>query len=109
MQHARMIGYRVQKYADAKQVQTHELGTLIDCSDNQMKSFYKGRAFVSFDQLVILANHLGVSVSDFLAGSEDDYNRSVVHCMNGFEDPANREKILDIIDAYLDICDSITD
>lgn len=109
MQQARMIGYRVQKYANAKQVSASELSTLIGCSENQMKSFYKGRAFVSFDQLSLMANHLAVDVSNFLSGSEDDYARSVVHCMNDFQDPTNRELILDIIDAYMDIVDSVSD
>ena len=35
------------------------------------------------------------------------YEREVVHCMNSFSNSANREKVLDIIDNYMDIKDAL--
>lgn len=108
MRQARMIGYRVQKYAELKKVSTSELGKAIGCSEPRINSFLKGRSFVSFDQLSTLARTLGVEISSLLTGSEEDYNKSVVHCMNEFSNTDNREKILDIIDEYLDVIDSLS-
>ena len=108
MQEARMIGYRVQKQAESQKISFAELSSVIGCSEAQFKSFIKGRAFVSFKQLSLLAQHLKVDVATLLSGDEEDYNRSVVHCMNDFSNDQNREKILDIIDEYMDLVDSIS-
>ena len=50
---------------------------------------------------------LGVSVATLLKGNEDVYKRTVVHCMNSFDDDSNREKILDIIDDYMDVLNAV--
>ena len=73
-----------------------------------MKLFLKGRAYISFEQLSLLATKLKVEVSSLLSGDEDGYNKAVVHCMNNFDNPNNRETILDIIDEYMDILDSVS-
>lgn len=108
MQEARMIGFRVDKYAISKNISHAELSSIIGCNETQFKSFVKGRAFVSFNQLSLLAKHLGVEIASLLSGNEEEYNQSVVHCMNKFSDNNNREKILDIIDDYMDVLDSLS-
>ncbi len=108
MKEARMLGFRVGKYADESNVSTFELSEVANCSETQMRAFLKGRVFMSFDQLSAMAKRLGVAVSALLSGRENEYNLSVVHCMNEFEDSQNREKILDIIDEYMDLLDSIS-
>ena len=108
MQDARMIGYRVDRYANEKNISYAELSSIIGCSETKFKSFVKGRAFVSFNQLSLLARRLGVEITSLLSGNEEGYNKSVVHCMNEFTDNNNREYILDIIDDYMDVLDSLS-
>ena len=108
MQDARMIGYRVDRYANKNNISYAELSSIIGCSEAKFKSFVKGRAFVSFNQLSMLAKHLGVEVDSLLSGDEAEYNKSVVHCMNEFADDSNRERILDILDDYMDVLDSLS-
>lgn len=108
MQQARMLGYRVQKIADSCKVSPLELSEVIGCNEIQMKSFLKGRSYISFEQLSLLANKFKVEVSSLLSGDDEGYNKAVVHCMNDFDDSNNRETILDIIDEYMDILDSVS-
>ena len=108
MQDARMIGYRVDRYANENNISYAELSSIIGCSEAKFKSFIKGRAFVSFNQLSLLAKQLGVEITSLLSGDEAGYNKSVVHCMNEFADNSNRERILDIIDDYMDLLDSVS-
>lgn len=108
MQDARMIGYRVDRYANENDVSHDELSSIVGCSKAKFKSFLKGRAFVSFNQLSLLAERLGVEITSLLSGDEEGYNKSVVHCMNEFTDNNNREYILDIIDDYMDVLDSVS-
>lgn len=108
MQQIRMLGYRVQKISKACNVSPLELSEVIGCNEHQMNSFFKGRTYLSFDQLLLLADKLKVDVSVLLTGDEEGYNKEVVHCMNDFDNPNNREAILDIIDEYMDILDSVS-
>lgn len=109
MQEARMLGNYVEHLAEEKQISVSELSQILSCSDNQVRSFFKGRAFASFEQLALLAKTFGLSVRALLAGDTKTYTASVVDCMNDFDDPSNREYILDIIDSYMDILDAVND
>jgi transcriptional regulator with XRE-family HTH domain len=107
MQKARMIGNYVEQLSKKAGVSTARLGDILGCSENQAYSFIKGRSFVSFEQISKLASSFGVSVSAILKGDQTSYNESVVHCMNNFDDTEKREKILDLIDDYMDIVDAL--
>ena len=107
MQRARMLGNYVQNLAEKKGLTNAELREALDCQENQLQSFLKGRSFLPFTQISSLADLLGVTVSDLLEGDPQNYNETVVHCMNQFQNASNREKILDIIDEYMDIRDAV--
>ena len=107
MQKARMLGNNVQWLADKKNVSIEELSSLLNCSENQMRAFFKGRTFASYPQIQILAKKLGVSVAPLLKGYEDVYKSAVVHCMKRFDEESIRELSLDIIDDYMDVLNAV--
>lgn len=107
MQQARMLGNYVDSLARSKGISIHTISQEIHCSEDKVKSFLKGRAFLSFDQLTALSRLVGASFSDLIHGDEATYNATVVHCMNEFEDPQKREEILDLIDDYLDVANAM--
>ena len=109
MQKARMVGNYIQHLAEERHISTNELSELLGCTESQTKSFLKGRALASFEQLQRLAAQCGISAQDILNGDSQAYNKTVVHCMNEFEDNANRELILDLIDEYMDLVDAVRD
>ena len=84
-----------------------DLSRILDCTENQVYSFIKGRAYASFAQISTLATELGATIEELLHGDERTYNATVVHCMNDFQDNKNRETILDLIDDYVDIVDAV--
>jgi len=107
VQKARMLGSRIRQLAEQNEIPVSELSTLLGCSEGQVKSLFAGRSFASFQQITALANRFNVSISDILAGDVEQYNQTVAHCMNQFENTENREYILDIIDDYMDVLDAI--
>lgn len=107
MQKARMMGNRLRQLAEKNKVPVSELSALLGCSEVQVKSLFAGRSFASFEQISTLANRFHVSIADILAGDTEHYNQTVAHCMNQFGNTENRERILDIIDDYMDILDAI--
>jgi serine/threonine protein kinase len=58
-------------------------------------------------QIELLAKRFNVTTENLLSGDEVHYNKTVVHCMNEFQNPKNREEVLDFIDDYMDIFDAI--
>lgn len=108
MKGARVLGNYAQKLANEQNITVSELSALMSCSEQQVKSFFKGRFFASFSQLEALAHQFGVKVSDLIKGDEAHYNKTVVHCMEDFDVEQQREFILDIIDDYLDIQNALT-
>ncbi len=102
-----MLGNYVELLAQRKGLSISDLSRILDCTENQVYSFLKGRAFASFAQISALATEFGASIEELLSGDIMNYNATVVHCMNEFEDPKNRETILDLIDDYVDIVDAV--
>ena len=107
MQEARMLGNYVEHLAKAKGLSVSDLSQVLNCTENNVFAFLKGRAFASFSQLSNLADTLETTIENLLGGDISQYNDTVVHCMNGFKDIKNREEILDLIDNYIDICNAV--
>lgn len=103
MKDARILGNYVQKLAAEQNVTISDLSALMHCSEQQVKALFKGRFFASFQQLELLAGTFGVKVSQLIHGDESYYNKTVVDCMEDFQNPQEREFILDIIDDFMDI------
>ncbi|MEE0992520.1 MAG: hypothetical protein UH542_06040 [Bacteroidales bacterium] len=98
-----MLGIYVRHLAKEKGIPNNELKNALDCSDVQLRSSFSGRALASFKQISCLADILGVTVKQLLAGDEDLYNSTVNQYTGNFSNPENREIIFDIIDNYLDV------
>lgn len=107
MKKSRMLGNYVGNLAKNKGLSISDLCKTMDCTEEQVRSFLGGHILASFSQISALAKKLEVTVSDLLAGDEEQYNATVVHCMNQFQNADNREFILDIIDDYITIRDSV--
>ena len=107
MKAARMIGNYAENRIHDLGISTEEINGLLNLSDQETEAFFKGRLLLTYDQLTRLAQRIDVTTLDLIKGNEEEYTSSVVHCMNPFDNEQNREKILDIIDDYMDIQDSL--
>lgn len=108
MKQARMIGNTVRNKASNKGYTASELGASIDCSEDLIQLFFDGRALLSFDKLEQISNILDMPLEAIIEGNEDEYDMTIVHCMNQFSNSDNRELILDLIDGYLDVKESLS-
>ena len=107
MKTARMIGNYAQNRAQEIGISIDEMSRVLEFSKHETEAFLKGRILLTYKQLTTLADRLGVSAKELIEGNDAKYSSTVVHCMNGFNDEKNREKILDIIDDYMDIVDAM--
>ena len=107
MQSARMFGNYVNFLAQENCLSLSDLSRALGCSDFQVEMLLKGRAYASFAQVSKLAELFHTTVEKLLLGDPQQYNATVVHCMNDFQDTNNREKILDFIDDYVDVVNAV--
>ena len=107
MQNARMIGNLVKNLANERDFTSAFLAEQVGCNASQIDAFYDGRFILPFSKLKTLSDLFHISMANLLAGNQEMYNKTIVHCMKDFSDDANREKILDLIDDYLDIREAL--
>lgn len=104
----RMLGSYIEKLAAEQSVTVHDLSILLACTEQQIVALFKGRTFLSYEQLSMVAERLSTTTSNLLTGDLAYYNKHFVHCEGEYTNIANREKILDILEGYLNIRETIT-
>ncbi len=109
MRKARVMGNYAQYLAEQKNISTSDLAVDLNCVPSKISELYKGLVYPTFPQISCLAKKLGVSVQELINGDSDIYDQTVVHCMNDFDHKENREQILDIIEDYIDILNSVSE
>ena len=107
MRNARLLGNYVEQLSKKKNLTVSDLSSILKCTESQVRAFFKGLAYASFDQLTALSDALEVGIEDLLNGDKEIYRQTVVHYMNDFQEEENREQILDLIEDYIDIYNSV--
>lgn len=104
MKQSRMIGSYVEYLVKQKGLSNAKFAEYIGCDEYQLERFFKGRVFPSFSQISKMAKLCDISVYDILKGDEEVYKNIL---SDTFDNPANKEKILDIIYDYIDVIEAI--
>lgn len=107
MKQARMLGNMAQSCLKKAGISVSDASALLGCSELTLDLFFEGRALLSFEKLMLLADLLKIPFDVLMKGNDKLYCESIVHCMNQFDNEDNRELILNIIDGYLDIEESL--
>lgn len=103
MTQARMMGNYAQHLAEEKGISLSQLSKALECDEITIQRFFKGHILLPFAQISKLAETLSISIEQLLTGDKEQYEATVVHCQVPFNNPDNRETILDIIDDYVAI------
>jgi plasmid maintenance system antidote protein VapI len=80
-----------------------QIAHALELEEPEVRMLYKGKLYLTLEQLDALTAFLGEDLDTLLAGNDEYYEKKIVHCMKEFTNGDNREMILDFIDAYLDI------
>ena len=86
------IGQYVERNLKEKGLSIQDLSNILNCSELDVKRFLKGRVIPTYSQLFNIANFLDISIMELLKG---DYISP------------EKEKIINLINNYMDILDSI--
>ena len=103
----RRLGLMIKRYAELADFDTSAIAEALGCTEEQVIDLYSGRLLLSYKNFETLSKKLGVELESFLQTDEKYYEENVVCCKQGFTSGDNRERILDIIDVYLFLCDAV--
>lgn len=101
MRNARITGNFIEKRIAELHLDTIIVAKKLGYTNEQFCKLLKGYTLATYKQLVVLSGILETTVEKLLQGDREHYDKTVVHCMNSFDNTENREKILDIIDQYV--------
>ena len=97
MKNARIIGSRIAKVADEKNMSHSELSKAINCNEKQFTACIRGKRFFSFSQLCLIANVLEVNVCEFLNDHEGEDERGAIRPSEDFKEPIDLEMVGSVV------------
>ena len=68
----------------------------------------EGRLLLSPQALTAIADELHVGLGELVQDHLTTEDIDLAECMNSFSDPANKEVILDILDDYIELKESVS-
>lgn len=107
MRKARKMGSYIQYLAESEGITEEAMSAILGCKVEEVRELYRGLLYPDYARLCILAERFKVSVSEIIEGNEEIYREQRNKEMGTFENEENRERVLDIIEAYYDIAKSI--
>ena len=103
----RSIGYYIDTMLNDDVNKRNEFCRTLNFSKTDLNKLCEGRLGLTPVQLGKTSLFFGKPVSDILNYNNTDLYAKRVHCRTDFSKQENCEKILDIIDSYIDVKESV--
>lgn len=101
----RRLGYNIEKASRKAFAQTEEFANAINLSLKDVHRLFEGRLILSPLQLKVISEKVNMPLKELLDISG---KYTLVECMGSFRDEKNEDKILDLIDNYIDLVEAIS-
>ena len=101
----RRLGYNIEKASQRKYNTIEEFANVVNLSLRDVHRLFEGRLVLSPFQLKAISEKVDISLKELLDVS-GKYN--LVECMGSFKDKRNEDKVLDLIDDYIDLMEAIS-
>ena len=105
MKYCRSIGNNIYNIMNQKSISTESLSEKTGFSTNDIERIFNGRLILSYNDLKDVSEILNVDIEEILKITDEN---PFTHCNGEFKDIENREKILDIIDSYIDVVEMVS-
>lgn len=101
----RLLGNNIKRMAEKNRLDTEELADACGFSLSDIHRVFEGRLLLTPVQICAIADTLKCSVNQLLVKPEGFI--SYGECMGDFKNSENEDKILNIIDDYIDLVESV--
>ncbi len=103
----RDLGYKIMSAIGDNENLKTKLCSKLNFSTIDLNRLLFGRLSVTPVQLTTIATTLSVPLEELINYKNNDSYKDIVHCMSSFSSQENCNEILDIIDSYIDLKESI--
>lgn len=107
MKYSRVLGCNIEKLMLDKQVDKNQFAMEMNYSIVDVNKILEGRLTLTPPDLHDIAEVLEVPVESIILEPIDGNYNTAIDCMGHFENLDNQEVVLDIIDMYIDLRESI--
>lgn len=101
----RRLGSNIEKASRKTFKQIEEFANAINLSEKDVYRLFEGRLILSPVQLKVISEKVNTPLKELLDVSG---KYTLVECMGSFKDEKNEDKILDLIDNYIDLIEAIS-
>lgn len=101
----RLLGNNIKCMADKNELDANGLASACELSLSDIHRVYEGRLVLTPVQISAIARTLGCSINQLIVRPKNFI--SFGECFGKFKNPRNEDKILNIIDDYIDLRESI--
>lgn len=99
-----MIGNNIHSLMEQNGITVKHLSERTGFSEDDVQKIFNGRLILSPNDFNDISKALNVGIDKVMLKSDED---CFVHCMHDFTNVENREMILDLMDAYIDVIEMI--
>lgn len=107
MNKIRSIGYTIDCLLDDNKELRDPLKVKLNISENELQRICAGRLTLSPNALHTVSDTLKYPFKDLIMSSNTDLYQRRLNCRTSFSNLDNCDKILDIIDSFIDIKESL--
>ena len=100
MSRIRELGFSIRERVSRDSEMEQQLQCALGFTHQEMKKMYDGRLFLTGMDMQKISEVCGDELLQ--AHTPSAYSERAIHCMTPFKNEDGREKILDLIDAYID-------
>lgn len=107
MSYSRVIGRNIELVLNQKGVSMCEFAEKLGYSEMDFHKILEGVLMIGGREIKEIATHLGIALEELTRVREEDEYRTLIHCMGNYEDPENKDRILDYIDMYIELEEAV--
>lgn len=107
MNNSRIIANNIKLELEAHSMELSDFSNKIGFSLIDAKKLIEGRLFIPPFQLVKIADVLGITKSQLINNRGMEEYSSLIHNFRDFKNESNRELVLDLIDMYADLAETL--
>lgn len=101
----RRLGSNIEKASKKNYTQVEDFASAINLSVKDVHRLFEGRLILSSSQLKVISEKVNTPMKKLLDISS---KYTFVECVGSFKDVQNEDKILDLIDSYIDLSEAVS-
>lgn len=103
MDRSRMLGRNIQLDMEKKGIPEDVFASKLGYTISELKKMLEGKMIIAKSDLENIAKCLGETYAELICARDTEEYEAIFDCMGSFSDEENEDKILNLIDMYIEL------